>query len=154
MGYQFVSLLANNVSGGIEPVFSFRHRRRIRPASAEADSCVDLEDYAFGLWRERRGGTDPLPPAFVEARSLSPADHLAMQAALQPYVDTAISKTINVPGDIPFAAFRSIFEQAYDLGLKGCTLYRPNPVTGAVLTTDAPDTGTGVHCCSLDREID
>jgi ribonucleoside-diphosphate reductase alpha chain len=77
-----------------------------------------------------------------------------MQAALQPYVDQAISKTINAPEALPFADFRSVFEEAHALGLKGCTLYRPNPVTGAVVTPDRPEPDAGVHCCSIDREND
>ena len=114
-----------------------------------AAQCIRLEDYAFKLWRERGGDAHRLPPAFVEASALAPEAHLAMQAALQPIVDNAISKTINVPEDLPFDAFRSVFERAYELGLKGCTLYRPNPVTGAVL---AAEPAQAVHCCGLDRE--
>jgi ribonucleoside-diphosphate reductase alpha chain len=149
-----ISLLANNVSSGIEPVFALRHRRAIRPADGGPAVWVDLDDPAYRLWSTQGGDTGQLPPAFVEATALSPADHLAMQAALQPYVDNAISKTINIPQDLPFADFRSVFEQAYRLGLKGCTLYRPNSVTGAVLTAERLAPAAGVHCCSLDREID
>jgi ribonucleoside-diphosphate reductase alpha chain len=92
--------------------------------------------------------------AFVDAHQLAPEQHLAMQAAMQPFVDNAISKTINIPVDYDFAAFRSIYEQAYRLGLKGCTTFRPNEVTGAVLEAHMPDTGTASHCCGLDREND
>ena len=149
-----ISLLANNVSGGIEPVLAFRQRRTVRLAEGEP-VCIELEDYALARWREGGGDCDRLPAAFVEASAIAPAQHLAMQAALQPYVDNAISKTINVPQNLPYAEFRSLFEQAYDLGLKGCTLYRPNPVTGAVLTAAGPPSnGTGVHCCGLEREND
>ena len=76
-----------------------------------------------------------------------------MQASLQPYVDSAISKTINVPADYPFEAFKSLYATAYGLGLKGCTSFRPNPVTGAVLTS-ADLEAQAAHCCSLDREGD
>ena len=148
-----ISLLANNVSSGIEPVFSLRHTRRLR--SGEGDlSCVELEDYALRLWRAL--GRDPgrLSPAFVEARSLDPGAHLAMQAALQPYVDNAISKTINVPSELSYEVFRSVYEQAFDLGLKGCTAYRPNPVTGAALSAGESTTESGSHCCGPDREND
>jgi ribonucleoside-diphosphate reductase alpha chain len=148
-----ISLLANNVSGGIEPVFAFRHQRTLRSTGGEK-VCVDLEDFAFGLWRQRAADPAQLPQAFVAATDLSPAAHLKMQAALQPHVDNAISKTINVPAGLPFADFRSVFDQAYDLGLKGCTLYRPNPVTGAVLTAGGPITDSGVYCCGPDREND
>jgi ribonucleoside-diphosphate reductase alpha chain len=74
-----------------------------------------------------------------------------MQAALQPYVDNAISKTVNVPPDFPYRKFHSLFERAYDLELKGCTVFRPNPIAGAVLTAPPSE---NVHCCGLDRECD
>lgn len=148
-----VSLLANNVSSGIEPVYAFHHKRTLR-SGAGGSLCVDLEDYAFRLWRARGGDPRRLPSAFVEAQFLDPEDHLAMQAALQPYVDNAISKTINVPRDLPFEAFRLVYERAFDSGLKGCTAYRPNPVTGAVLTTGQLPAGEGSHCCGPDREGD
>jgi ribonucleoside-diphosphate reductase alpha chain len=94
-----------------------------------------------------------LPEAFVTARELPIEAHLAMQAALQPYVDKAISKTVTVPEDAPFEEFREIYDLAYDKGLKGCTAYRPTAVRGAVLeggegAADAP------HCCVLEREPD
>jgi ribonucleoside-diphosphate reductase alpha chain len=113
--------------------------------------CVRLEDYAFGLWRD--GGGDParLPRFFVDAASLSPEAHLAMQAVLQPWVDNAISKTINVPEDLPFERFCSLFEQAYELGLKGCTAFRPNRLTGTVLANRRED---AIRCCGPDREND
>ena len=145
-----ISLLANNVSSGIEPVYAFRQQRNMRLRGDEPE-CIHLEDYAYRLWRERGGDAHRLPPAFVAASALSPEAHLAMQAALQPEVDNAISKTINVPEDLHFESFRSVFERAYELGLKGCTLYRPNPVTGTVL---AAEPASAVHCCGLDRESD
>ena len=77
-----------------------------------------------------------------------------MQAAVQPYVDNAISKTINVDADIAFDAYRSVYEQAYRLGLKGCTTFRPNPVTGSVLESADRDIAAGSHCCDLDRADD
>lgn len=141
-----ISLLAGNVSSGIEPVFDWRYRRHIRQADG-SEGVFELADYAARRWRELHGDA-PLSAAFVTAREIAPADHLAMQAALQPYVDNAISKTINVPEAIPFDDFQSVFLQADELGLKGCTTFRPNPLTGEVLQTVGP----GVHCCSLDRE--
>jgi ribonucleoside-diphosphate reductase alpha chain len=149
-----VSLLADNVSSGIEPVFDFEYRRRVRnPDGAYAD--YELRDYALQCWRERFGDL-ALPDCFVAARDIQPDDHLAMQAALQPFVDNAISKTINVPRDYDFSAFRTIYTQAYALGLKGCTTFRPNPVTGAVLQQAAgnPVTAAASHCCGFDREAD
>ena len=147
-----ISLLANNVSSGIEPVFDFEHRRRIR-GSQGTDAWYGLTDYALHHWRERFGDRSR-PDCFVDARQLPPADHLAMQAAVQPFVDNAISKTINIPVDFDFAKYRSVYEQAYRLGLKGCTSYRPNPVTGAILTSGDGEPVPDSHCCSLDRADD
>ena len=92
-----------------------------------------VEDYAHALFRRQFGAAAPLPATFVRAADLAPREHLLMQAALQPYVDSAISKTINCPETISFADFKDVYLEAHALGLKGCTTYRPNPVTGAVL---------------------
>jgi ribonucleoside-diphosphate reductase alpha chain len=146
-----ISLLANNVSSGIEPVFDFEYRRRVRGRDG-ANAWHQLTDFALRHWRERFGDR-PVPDCFVDARHLSPDDHLAMQAALQPWVDNAISKTINVPARLDFDAFRAIYAKAYQQGLKGCTTYRPNTVTGAVLEWSA-EPATGSHCCDLEREND
>jgi ribonucleoside-diphosphate reductase alpha chain len=132
-----ISLLAGNVSSGIEPVFDFRQRRRILDASGAAREEI-LEDYAHALYRARHGDAASLPEAFVTSDDLSPGDHLRMQAAVQRHVDSSISKTINCPVDLPFSDFVSIYREAYDLGLKGCTTYRPNAVTGAVLSPAEP----------------
>ncbi|HEB96732.1 MAG TPA: adenosylcobalamin-dependent ribonucleoside-diphosphate reductase [Sedimenticola thiotaurini] len=146
-----ISLLAGNVSSGIEPVFDFRYRRRVLD-SAGKEREFEVEDYAHRLWRERNGGA--LPDSFVEARALDPADHLAMQAALQPYVDNAISKTINVPESYPFERFRSLYREAFRLGLKGCTTFRPTSRQPGILL--APDQGveSGSRCCSIERAED
>jgi ribonucleoside-diphosphate reductase alpha chain len=133
-----ISLLAGNVSSGIEPVFDFRQKRRILGASGVAREEI-LEDYAHALYRARsEDATAPLPEAFVTSDDLTPRDHLRMQAAVQRHVDSSISKTINCPADLPFSDFVSIYREAYDLGLKGCTTYRPNAVTGAVLSPAEP----------------
>ena len=147
-----ISLLANNVSSGIEPVYDFAYTRRV----LEVDGRYvpySLTDYAYALWQELR--ENPLPPYFVDAGTLAPIAHLDMQAALQPYVDSAISKTINIPEHYPFDDFRSLYELAFDKGLKGCTTFRPNPITGAVLAPEetAQDT-RAPHCCSIEREAD
>jgi ribonucleoside-diphosphate reductase alpha chain len=92
----------------------------------------EVADYAYALWRRLKGDL-PLPEYFVDAQVLEPKDHLAMLAAMQRHIDSAISKTINLPADIPFEAFKDVYAQAYALGCKGCTTYRPNEVTGAVL---------------------
>ncbi len=152
-----ISLLADNVSSGVEPVFEFRYRRRVRDLD---DQMVwhEVEDHAETLWRQAKGEA-VRTEAFVGALELEPEAHLAMQAAVQPYVDNAISKTINVPVDLDFAAFEQVYRRAYDLGLKGCTTFRPNPVTGSVLDSDDAEQACtqpeeGSHCCGLDREMD
>jgi len=129
-----ISIVANNVSSGIEPAFDFTYRRRILRDDGGTDEEV-VEDYAYRLFRETFGPGTPLPDTFVSAPQLSPQQHLAMQAALQPHVDAAISKTINCAADIALEDFKDIYARAYETGLKGCTVYRPNPVTGAVLSS-------------------
>ncbi len=128
-----ISLLAGNVSSGIEPVFDFVYKRRVLAAGGEAHQET-VEDYAHAVFRRTFGADAPLPDAFVRAGDLKPEEHLEMQAALQPHVDSAISKTINCPADMPFESFQDVYRRAYALGLKGCTTYRPNEVTGAVLS--------------------
>jgi ribonucleoside-diphosphate reductase alpha chain len=147
-----ISLLANNVSGGLEPVFALRYERKVLGLDGTTET-FELTDFAWRLWRELRGPSAGLPPAFLHAHDIAPRDHLAMQAALQPYVDGSISKTINVPEACPFAAFKDIYRRACEQGLKGCTTFRPNPITGEILKgaedgTDAP------HCCAIEREAD
>jgi len=145
-----ISLLANNVSSGIEPVFDFEYRRRVSGLDGKP-AWYELDDLVLLQWRERFGD-QPLPDYFVTARQLDPQQHLVMQAVLQGFVDNAISKTINVPREYEFAAYRSIFTQAYKLGLKGCTTFRPNPVTGAVLQGVEEESKTsGTRCCDAGR---
>jgi ribonucleoside-diphosphate reductase alpha chain len=128
-----ISLFADNVSSGIEPVFSQKYTRTVlMPDGSRREE--EVTDYAFHLFQRLKGEQTPLPEYFVDAQSLRPADHLVMQARVQRYVDSSISKTINVPSDLSFADFRDVYQQAYDLGCKGCTTYRPNVVTGSVLT--------------------
>ena len=126
------SLLAGNVSSGIEPVFAFSYDRRIR----QADGSVreePVEDYAMRTWRSVRG-SEPVPEdLFVSAQTLAPSDHLTMQAAAQALIDSSISKTVNCPEGIAFDDFADIYVEGYHLGCKGLTTYRPNPVTGSVL---------------------
>ncbi|MCX7367023.1 MAG: adenosylcobalamin-dependent ribonucleoside-diphosphate reductase [Alphaproteobacteria bacterium] len=133
-----ISLLADNVSSGIEPVFAFSFVRHVlQPDGTRREENV--EDQAFRLWRSLKGNAPPPPDVFVDAQTLTPADHLNMQAAAQDYVDSSISKTINLPRDISFEAFKHVYEAAYAAGCKGCTTYRPNDVTGAVLEVRAPE---------------
>jgi ribonucleoside-diphosphate reductase alpha chain len=142
-----ISLLAGNVSSGLEPVFAGRTERRVIGADGTPAMTV-LTDPALALWQAQVGDAAGRPPAFVTAAELSPDAHLAMQAALQPHIDNAISKTINVPADCPRETFARLFDKAHALGLKGCTVFRPNPVTGAVLAA-APDTDDR-HCCRVE----
>ncbi|HTO85563.1 MAG TPA: adenosylcobalamin-dependent ribonucleoside-diphosphate reductase, partial [Methylomirabilota bacterium] len=127
-----ISLFADNVSSGIEPVFSFKHTRNVLLPDGSRQS-EEVTDYAYRLFRRLKGEGAPLPDYFVDAQQLSPADHVVMQAAVQKYIDSSISKTINCPADLSFAAFKDVYLQAYELGCKGCTTYRPNEITGAVL---------------------
>jgi len=144
-----ISLLANNVSSGIEPVYALESERRVLNDQGvpEAHRCVD---FAYALWRKR--GSGALPSSFVTAAELSPDAHLQMLGALQPLVDNSISKTINADERISREDFAGIYERAYALGLKGCTVYRPTPVRGSVLA-ELPVPGR-VHCCSEERECD
>ena len=127
-----ISLLADNVSSGLEPVFRFSYGRKVLQPDGTSHS-EEVSDPAYRLFREMHGEEIDLPPAFVDVATLEPAAHLVMQAACQRHIDAAVSKTLNVPRDISFEAFRDIYSQAYDLGCKGCTTYRPNEITGSVL---------------------
>jgi ribonucleoside-diphosphate reductase alpha chain len=148
-----ISLLANNVSSGIEPVFDFNYQRRVLELDGSY-SEYSLRDYAHVLWSEMHPQAAALPAAFIDAYSLPPRAHIDMQAALQPYVDNAISKTVNIPQDYDFAAFREVYQYAYEKGLKGCTTFRPNPVTGEILSASGQGFDKGSHCCDLEREAD
>jgi ribonucleoside-diphosphate reductase alpha chain len=129
-----ISLLADNVSSGIEPVFSYTYRRNVLMPDGSR-SAEQVSDYAYRLFRRLRGEHAALPTGFVDVAALSPADHVAMQAAVQRNVDSSISKTVNCPADMEFDSFRDVYRAAYEAGCKSCTTYRPNPVTGAVLET-------------------
>ena len=127
-----ISLLAGNVSSGIEPVFSPDHQRAVLDANGEPRH-FSLTDYAVRLWREQSGRADSVPDTLVTALQLPIEAHLAMQAALQAFVDNSISKTINVPAETGFAEFAPLYRLAYDKGLKGCTTFRPMAPTAVVL---------------------
>ena len=127
-----ISLYAGNVSSGIEPVFAYAYTRKVlQPDGSRTEE--EVVDYAVRLWRETHGEA-PLPEHFVNAQTLPPLDHVKMQAAAQKWVDSSISKTINCPEDISFEDFQDVYLAAWDQGCKGCTTYRPNAVTGSVLT--------------------
>jgi ribonucleoside-diphosphate reductase alpha chain len=139
-----ISLFADNVSSGLEPVFSFRYTRNVLMPDGSRVS-EEVTDYAYRQFRRLRGETTPLPEAFVDAQQLTPGDHVIMQAAVQKYIDASISKTINCPADLPFEAFKDVYLQAYELGCKGCTTYRPNEITGAVLEVKDGRKGTAAQ---------
>lgn len=119
---------ADNASGGVEPAFSWAYKRNVR-----GKGSYDVMDHAYRLYLEHGGNADSLPASFVSAMEITPEDHLLMVAAIAPMIDSAISKTINVPVEFSRKEFQSIYRRAYELGLKGVTTYRPNAITGAVL---------------------
>lgn len=138
-----ISLFADNVSSGLEPVFSFSYTRTVlMPDGSRRQE--EVSDYAYRLYRQLKGDNAPLTEAFVDAQSLAPADHVRVQAAVQKYVDSSISKTINVPEEIDFDSFKDIYLMAYESGCKGCTTYRPNDITGSVLTVKKDEKKTAV----------
>lgn len=139
-----ISLYAGNVSSGIEPVFAYAYTRKVLQKDGSRTE-EEVVDYAVQMWRDKFGDKE-LPDYFVNAQTLAPTDHVKMQAAAQKWIDSSISKTINCPEDISFDAFKDVYMQAWDQGCKGCTTYRPNDVTGSVLTVaeekppaEAPD---------------
>ena len=131
-----ISVLAGNVSSGIEPVFAPEYDRTVRNLDGSL-SMMRVASYALVQWRAL-GRTAAFPDAFGTAATIRAHEQLAMQAALQPHVDNAISKTTNVPADIPFSELAAIYRSAWETGLKGCTVFRPNAVTGAILAQPEP----------------
>jgi ribonucleoside-diphosphate reductase alpha chain len=135
-----ISLFAGNVSSGVEPIFALQYTRKVlMPDGNRREETV--EDYAVRLFRQLHGEEAALPDSFATVADLTPHDHLVMQAALQTHVDSSISKTVNCPEDISFDDFKDVYREAWNLGLKGCTTYRPNEVTGSVLsgTAETPE---------------
>jgi ribonucleoside-diphosphate reductase alpha chain len=127
-----ISLYAGNVSSGIEPVFAYAYTRKVLQKDGSRTE-EEVVDYAVQMWRDLKGDA-PLPDYFVNAQTLAPLDHVRMQAAAQKWIDSSISKTINCPEDISFDDFKEVYMAAWDQGCKGCTTYRPNDVTGSVLS--------------------
>jgi len=127
-----ISLYAGNVSSGIEPVFAYAYTRKVLQKDGSRTE-EEVVDYAVQMWRDKFGDRE-LPDYFVNAQTLAPLAHVKMQAAAQKWVDSSISKTINCPEDISFDAFKDVYMEAWDTGCKGCTTYRPNDVTGSVLS--------------------
>jgi ribonucleoside-diphosphate reductase alpha chain len=127
-----ISLLAGNVSSGIEPVFAYTFARKVLMEDGTQRE-EPVTDYAYRTFRRIYGEEAALPEYFVQTAELSPHDHLAVQATAQRHIDSSISKTINLPVEISFEDFKDVYLNAYQMGCKGCTTYRPNVITGAVL---------------------
>ncbi len=147
-----ISLVADNVSSGIEPVFAFSYTRNVLMPDGSREA-QEVSDHALRRYHEIAGPDAPLTDAFVDAQTLAPLDHVTMQAAAQKYVDSSISKTINCPADLDFEAFKHVYTEAYRTGCKGCTTYRPNEVTGAVLEVTAPAEESRVAAVSEDASV-
>lgn len=151
-----ISLYAGNVSSGIEPVFAYAYTRKVLQKDGSRTE-EEVVDYAVEMWREKFGDT-ALPDYFVNAQTLAPLAHVRMQAAAQKWVDSSISKTINCPEDISFDDFKQVYMAAWDQGCKGCTTYRPNDVTGSVLTVSettetAPEIDKGADVVYLSEPL-
>ena len=142
---------ADNASNGIEPAFSWVYRRKKRLADGSTQDYA-VEDHAWRVFKHLGGDVNALPDYFVNALEMSAQDHIAMMQAVQPYIDTAISKTVNVPVDYPFAQFSDLYRQAWQAGLKGLASYRPNPILGSVLDTGAP--ASVISAAATDANID
>ena len=130
---------ADNASNGIEPPFSWSYTRKKRIGQAEGGGFKEyaVEDHAWRLYRHLFGKDTPLSEAFVTALELPAADHASMVSAVAPYIDTSISKTVNVPADYPYEDFQGLYVQAWNAKLKGLATYRPNSVLGSVLSVDS-----------------
>ena len=153
-----ISLYAGNVSSGIEPVFAYTYTRKVLQKDGSRTE-EEVVDYAVKLFREKFGAQAALPDHFVNAQTLAPLDHVRMQAAAQKWVDSSISKTINCPEDISFEDFKDVYMEAWDTGCKGCTTYRPNDVTGSVLSVSessekTPEVDEGAEVVYLSEPLD
>ena len=144
---------ADNASNGIEPAFSWTYNRRKRMADGSF-KVYTVEDHAYRVYREMGGDVEKLPEAFVSALDMSANDHLLMVAAVAPYIDSAISKTVNVPGDYPYEEFQALYLDAWVKGLKGITTYRPNSVREGVLSVGAPAPAAAPAPESVQPDVD
>ncbi|MDH3747650.1 MAG: adenosylcobalamin-dependent ribonucleoside-diphosphate reductase [Gammaproteobacteria bacterium] len=143
-----VSLLANNISSGIEPIYSLEAERAVRDRELKMPRFL-VRDYAYSQWRENGHASNAIPDTFVTTDALPGDAHLRMQAEIQPFVDNAISKTVNLPDDASVDDVAAMYQAAYTMGVKGCTVYRTGSRRGQVLRDrDKP------HCCDIDREAD
>ena len=147
---------ADNASNGIEPAFSWVYHRKKRMPD-DSTRTYEVADHAWRLYRHLGHEVACLPPQFVTALEMSAHDHLRMMEAVQPYVDTAISKTVNVPAEYPYDEFKDLYTEAWRAGLKGLATYRPNSITGSVLSVAPAPSGTapapaGPAPCSADTD--
>jgi len=152
-----ISLYAGNVSSGIEPVFAYAYTRKVLQKDGTRTE-EEVVDYAVQMWRDKFGDKE-LPDYFVNAQTLAPLEHVKMQAAAQKWVDSSISKTINCPEDITFDDFKTVYLEAWETGCKGCTTYRPNAITGSVLTVSeqsesTPEADTGADVVYISEPLD
>ena len=152
-----ISLYAGNVSSGIEPVFAYAYTRKVLQKDGSRTE-EEVVDYAVQMWRDKFGDKE-LPSYFVNAQTLAPLAHVKMQAAAQKWIDSSISKTINCPEDISFDDFKDVYMEAYETGCKGCTTYRPNDVTGSVLSVSessekTPEIDTGAEVIYMAEPLD
>ena len=143
---------ADNASNGIEPPYAWTYQRKKRMPDGSMKT-YDVEDHAWRLYRHLGGDMEKLPDAFVTAMNISALDHMRMVAAVAPYVDSAISKTVNVPEDYPYEQFRNLYLEAWKAGLKGITTYRPNKVLGSVLSVAPEAEAPSDLDTSADRRI-
>lgn len=139
-----ISLYSGNVSSGIEPIFATEYDRKVMQKDG-SKITETVRDYAVYKWM-RENPNAKLPASFVTAQTLAPMDHVKMQAAAQKWVDSSISKTINCPEDIAFDEFKDVYMAAWEMGCKGCTTYRPNDVTGSVLSIKEESADDGGAC--------
>jgi ribonucleoside-diphosphate reductase alpha chain len=145
---------ADNASNGIEPPYSWTYQRKKREGDG-SHKVYDVEDHAWRLYKHLGGDVEKLPPQFVTALEISALDHMRMVAAVAPFVDSAISKTVNVPEDYPYDEFKGLYLAAWKAGLKGITTYRPNKVLGSVLSVAKPEAQTpnDLDTSDTDRRI-
>ncbi len=141
---------ADNASNGIEPAFSWMYKRKKRESDGSTTEYA-VEDHAWRLYRELGGDVDKLPDYFVSALDMSAANHIAMMEAVQPFIDTAISKTVNVPAAYAYGDFKNLYQQAWKARLKGLATYRPNAILGSVLEIHAgPEVAADLAAASVD----
>ena len=142
-----ISLLANNISSGIEPIFDLQYERNVLNNDGGSTN-YQITDFAYQLWLQQRSDNEQPPEVFVTAYQLSPKQHIDIQSLVQHYVDNAVSKTINIPEDLPYQDYETLYLLAYEKGLKGCTTFRPNPITGEILSAHPHDL-ISKTCCEI-----